>query len=72
MSNNLDMIAQIVNDIAAKNFIAVDPAFDSVMSDRISNSLAARKQEIASTMFGSPAAETTETPAIQEPTGSDE
>ncbi len=51
---NLDAIHQMVQNIAAKNLVAVTPAFDAEMTNKIQDRLVARKQEIASTLYSQP------------------
>lgn len=51
---NLEAINQMVKNIAAKNLVAVSPAFDEEMTNKIQERLTARKQEIASTLYSQP------------------
>lgn len=48
---HLNAIKQMVDNIAAKNLVAVDPLFNTEISTKISERLDARRQELAAALY---------------------
>jgi hypothetical protein len=56
---NLEAIQNMVRGIAAKNSVAVEPLFNTEMSNRIAERLDARRQELAASLYsGKPGLDT--------------
>ncbi len=56
--DNFEAIRQMIDNIAAKNMVDANLGFEGIMSDKVSAALDAKRQSMASTMFGGKSNET--------------